>query len=135
MISKSTIVDVFRVISSTFEKLEEHEIEQLVSGKGKLIFVASDAPKDDSIPTSLSNEAIIQQLNECKDRDDAKQFLASIANKETLATIAKLQKIHIVKNDRREDIEDKLIEFVIGAKLRTDAIQSLNLKGGIDKVS
>lgn len=63
MISKSTIAEVFRVISSTLEKLEEHEIEQLVSGKGKLIFVASDATKEDSIPTSFSNEAIIQQLN------------------------------------------------------------------------
>jgi hypothetical protein len=130
MINKSTFTKTLRIILSTLETLEENEIEQLVSGKGKLIFVASNAPEKNSTTISLNHESIIQQLNECKDRDDARQLLASITNKETLTTIAKLQKIHIVKNDRREDIENKLIEFVIGAKLRTEAIQSLNFKGG-----
>jgi hypothetical protein len=45
-------------------------------------------------------------------------------------SLAKGQKLYVAKNDRREDIENKIIEFVIGAKLRTEAIQPLNLKGG-----
>jgi hypothetical protein len=130
MMNKSTFTKALRIISSTIESLEENEIEQLVSGNGKLIFVASTTPEKNSTTISPNHESIIQKLNECKDRDDARQLLASIPNKEILATIAKLQKIHIVKNDRREDIENKLIEFDIGAKLRTEAIQSLNLKGG-----
>jgi hypothetical protein len=43
-----------------------------------------------------------------------------VPNKDTLTAIAKSLKVHVVKYDRREDIENKLIEFVIGAKLRRD---------------
>jgi DNA-binding TFAR19-related protein (PDSD5 family) len=71
-----------------------------------------------------------QKLNDCKDRDVARQVLSSIARRDALASFARMQKIHVTKQDRREDIENKLIEFVIGGKLRTQAIQTLNLKGG-----
>jgi hypothetical protein len=46
-----------------------------------------------------------------------------------LAAFARLLKVHVVKHDRRDDIESKIVEFVIGGKLRTEAIRSLNLKG------
>lgn len=86
--------------------------------------------KEFSAKGVIRHASIMEQLNECTDRDKARELLSSIANKEELTTLAKAQKIHITKNDRREEIENKIIEFFIGAKLRTEAIQSLNMKGG-----
>jgi hypothetical protein len=37
-------------------------------------------------------------------------------------------KIHVNKHDRREALEDKVVESVIGVKLRSESILGLNLK-------
>ncbi len=37
-------------------------------------------------------------------------------------------KVHINKHDKRDAIEDKIVEFVVGVKLRSEAILCLNLK-------
>ena len=47
-------------------------------------------------------------LGECKNREDAKTILSKVPNKDTLTAIAKSLKVHVVKYDRREDIENKL---------------------------
>jgi hypothetical protein len=71
----------------------------------------------------------------CKDRSAAQGILSAIRNRDALANFARALKVHVVKHDRREDIEAKIVEFVIGGKLRTEAIQSLNLKGGSGRQS
>ena len=35
--------------------------------------------------------------------------------------------LNIQKIDKKEDIENKIIEFIVGSRLRTDAIRGLNL--------
>jgi tRNA(Ser,Leu) C12 N-acetylase TAN1 len=75
----------------------------------------------------------LAKLNECKDRDSARETLSAIKNRDALASLARTLKVHVVKRDRREDIESKIVEFVIGGKLRTEAIRSLNLKGGSER--
>lgn len=69
---------------------------------------------------------ILQKLNDCKDRQEAIKIL-SVMNRASLASFAKTLKIHVTNYDRRKDIELKIIEFIVGAKLRTNAINSINL--------
>ena len=99
-----------------------------MTGKAKLVL--------ESVEKSSSNEqkqfdidSTLLQLNESQDRESAKSVLLSIANKEMLVSLAKSQKIHVLKTDRREDIEDKIVQFFVGRKLGTEAIQNLNLTG------
>jgi hypothetical protein len=73
---------------------------------------------------------VLAKLNDCKDRAEAREILSTIVGRDAIESIARTLKVHVVKHDRREDIEAKIVEFVIGGKLRTQAIQSLNLKGG-----
>lgn len=122
---------MLRVVAGLFEELNENQIDDILSGKGRLVYELQSRTLTEREPRLLNNfEDIINRLSNCKDREEAREILSSVPNKKTLTAIAKSQKIHVVKNDRREDIEDKLIEFIIGAKLRTEAIHSLNLKGG-----
>jgi phenylalanyl-tRNA synthetase alpha subunit len=133
MAEKNKYSKILRAIAGLLDELSETQIDNILSGKGQLIYEprsSSLLDKEKETKKLTNFEDIIKQLGDCKNREEAKAILSSIPNKETLTAIAKTQKIHVIKNDRREDIENKLIEFTIGAKLRTEAIHSLNLKGG-----
>jgi len=131
MKQKNIFSKLLRVIATVIENLSDDEIDSLLSGKATLNYQSISISKDDQkkLP-EIENEDIVNKLNKCKDREEAKVILSEVPNKDTLTAIAKSLKVHVVKYDRREDIENKLIEFVIGAKLRTKAIDSLNMKGG-----
>jgi hypothetical protein len=127
--SKSPLAKTLRAIASALENLEPHELDALVAGRGRLVFVSNEQP-DKQMPKDMDIQTILGRLNRCENREDAQKVLSEISSRERLATIAKALKVHVVKDDRREDIEKKIISFAIGSKLRTEAIQSLNLRGG-----
>lgn len=133
MAEKNKYSKILRAIAGLLDELSEAQIDNIISGKGQLIYKtkSNDLFEKETDTNKITDfEDIIKRLSDCKNREEAKEILSSIPNKETLISIAKTQKIHVIKNDRREDLENKLIEFIIGAKLRTEAIHSLNLKGG-----
>lgn len=130
MIQKNALAKVLRILATTIQGMADEDVELLLSGKGKLTFTPSEKSKNTHVEPSVDHAALMTRLNDCKDRDEARQVLLSVATKDALMSLAKGQKLYIANNDRREDIENKIIEFVIGAKLRTEAIQTLNLKGG-----
>jgi hypothetical protein len=129
MIDKSGLVKLLRLFAATIESLDQQQIDQLMAGKGRLMFTAARV-KDTSTAQPIEHGAILAKLNSCKERDEARKILSAITGRDALASFAKALKVHVIKHDRREDIESKIIEFVIGGKLRTEAIQSLDLKGG-----
>jgi hypothetical protein len=130
MTDKSTLVRLLRIITSTIESLDQEQTDKLIAGKGKLIFADSVTAREPTSSPPIDQGSILATLDTCKDREEARQVLSAITNRDALAALARTLKVHVVKHDRREDIESKIIEFVIGGKLRTEAIQSLNLKGG-----
>jgi hypothetical protein len=119
------------LFTSTIEDLDRDQIDRLLAGKARLTVVGPTQAKEMEPPTVLDQTEILAKLNDCKDRDQAREILETIRNRESLAALARKIKVHVVKHDRREDIESKIIEFMIGGKLRTEAIRSLNLKGGM----
>ena len=130
MIQKNALAKILRTLATTIEGMADEDVELLLAGKGKLTFTPSEKPKNAHVESSLDHAALMTRLDDCKDRDEARQVLLSVTTKDALMSFAKGQKLYVAKSDRREDIENKIIEFVIGAKLRTEAIQTLNLKGG-----
>jgi hypothetical protein len=130
MMQKQALARVLRAIAAAIDSLDQEEVDQLIAGKGRLTVTPTDKPRKNDSIASDDSRALWQKLNDCKDRNEARQVLSPIARRDALASFAKMHKIHVTKQDRREDIENKLIEFVIGGKLRTEAIQTLNLKSG-----
>jgi hypothetical protein len=130
VIEKNDLARVLRLLADTIDGLDEYQIHQLLMRKAKLTFTATVKSRDASSSQPVDYELMLAKLNDCKDRGEARDTLAAIKSRDALEAFARRLKIHIVKHDRRQDIESKIIEFVIGGKLRTEAIQSLNLKGG-----
>lgn len=128
--AKSDLSKALRIVASALDTLEPHELEAILSGKGKLVFAAQEKVVIPSVSPPPEIDAVIARLSACRDRMEARSILEEITNKDQLTSLAKTMKIHVVKNDRREDIESKIVEFAIGGRLRSEAIQTLNLKGG-----
>jgi hypothetical protein len=140
MIKRDT-TNLLRAVLKALEALDEAEMEQVLQGKGRLKFVGLESrgtPKrvrgKTPIKIRMATEelqALAQQLRSCKTREEAMGLLRKDNHallKESLAKLARLLGIHINKSDRREKIEDKIVEFAVGAKLRSEAIRTLSLK-------
>lgn len=126
---KSPLSRSLRVIAAALDALDEQELEALVAGKGRLVFVPNDKAQERNEYSLVDMEAIAEQLFSCGDREQGRSVLSGITNKDALSALARSLKIHVAKHDRREDIENKIIETTIGARLRSEAIQTLNMKG------
>ena len=130
--AKSPIPKALKAIAIALEDLELNEIDLLVAGRGRLIFVHGDKPAAKAEAIDFDINSLLERLEKCETRDSAQLLLSDIDGKDRVVLIAKALKVHIVKSDRREDIDGKIISFVIGRKLRSEAIQSLNMRAGND---
>lgn len=131
MSEKDRLAKLLRVLMSSVENLDQEMIDQLIAGKARLSIAPSVKSKEArGSRAPIDQGQILANLNDCRDRESARRVLSEIASRDALAAFARTLKVHVVKHDRRDDIESKIIEFVIGGTLRTEAIQSLNLKGG-----
>ena len=129
MIPRDDLAKLFRIFAAVIDRLDQRQLDQLLAGEGKLVFNNAEKFKETSTTRAVDQTAILQELSGCQERDEARRTLSAITSRDALASFARALKLHVVKRDRREDIESKIIEFVIGGRLRTEAIQSLNLKG------
>lgn len=133
MSQKTALVKTLRALASAIDNLDEEELDLLVAGKTKIVILPTDKPKGSASISTLDQTELVSRLSACSDREQARAILLEVTNKDVLVAFAKTQKIYVAKHDRRDDIENKIIEFIVGAKLRTEAIQTLNMKGGGDQ--
>lgn len=124
--NKKEISKLFKIIANTVDSLDENQIYLLLSGDGELAFNLKKINNRNELDSSII-EGIVSELDACKDRESAKSALERIQSKDILAKISKSLNLYITKNDKREQIEDKIIERIVGSKLRTQAIEGVQL--------
>ena len=138
--SKKELINLVSAILKWLKDLDESEYEQLIEGKGQIKFVGLDsasvskrAKRKSKIVLNEEELAnLVRQLRLCRTRDDAYKLLRkgnNILVKDSLNRLARLQGVYISKSDKSEFIEEKIVEFVVGSRLRSEAIRGLNLKG------
>lgn len=124
------LMKLLRIFIATVEGLDEQQIDQLMAGKARLTLSPARRLREISAVPQSDRADILAKLNDTTDRAEARRILSAVVTRDALEAFARTLKVHVVKHDRREDIESKIIEFVIGGKLRSEAFKSLNLKGG-----
>jgi hypothetical protein len=136
--NKREITNLLRVLVKRLENMSEEEFQQFLNGTDRLAFTRTRPKKskgkisEDSKVTADELESLIPKLRECKTRDEVRGLLHKdprITLKGNLEHLAKLLKVHVNKHDKREAIEEKILESVIGVRLRSEAILGVNLKG------
>jgi hypothetical protein len=122
---KNDAQKLLKALSMTIDSLSENQIDSLISGDAELRFEYKPLKRQQS-QFDLPLTEIIASLESCTNRESARQILSGIQNKEGLVQLAKLAKVYVTRNDKREEIETKVVEAYIGAKLRTEAINNLS---------
>lgn len=130
MIDARHLTKLLRIFVATIESLDQQQFDLLIAGKARLTLTPHRRSKEAGVTPPIDHTSILERLNDTKDRVEARRILGEIGTRDELERFARALKVHVVKHDRRDDIEAKVIEFVIGGRLRTEAIKSLNLRGG-----
>ncbi len=128
MNSKGDVSRALKVLAELIDRMSEQEFEQLLTGRGALRLPPRARRKGTSLPDLKPDLAdLARRLDSCRTREEAHQLLSTLDNRKVLNDLARFLKIHTIKSDRREHIEQKIVESVIGGRLRNEAIRSLNM--------
>lgn len=138
MKSKNQIAQLLRKLLEAVENTSEADFDRLLNSSGHFKITVTQSKGAKSRISEGSRMSVdemwtlITELQNCKTREEAREILQRDPRaplKDNLTKIARLLKVHVNKHDRREELEDKIVESVIGVKLRSEAILGLNLKG------
>lgn len=129
--SRSETTRVLRRVLAFLEQVTDEEFEGFARGSLNLELTR---PRNTSTETSSRNgavdDALITALKATQTRDAALEILRSAKRpKSELTQLARYLKVHVDKQDKVDGIEEKLIENIIGARLRSEAIQGVSFKG------
>ena len=125
--AKSGTPKLLHALATALDELSQAELDLLLAGKGRLIYLPETAEQKKTELQEHDVGALLTKLSACNIREDAQRLLLEVETKDRLIALAKAMKVHTIKNDRREDIESKIIAFAIGGRLRSEAINTLNL--------
>jgi len=116
------ISDLFLKISQEIVKFSDEDIRNLLEGKADIILQIKTKKQDTK--DNLNFETIDQELSKMSSREDGFDYLKKKNFKRSkLILFANFLDITIKRTDKNEQIMDKIIEAIIGYRLRSEAIQ------------
>lgn len=133
--TKQTISKLLVAVADALNSMDDREFDLLIHGEGSLRFVsalkngARNRKKPDHDPelkTAVSHVA--HSLSLVDSREDAHSLIASInqpKRKDFLVLLAKACGVRIESKDTISRIEHKLIESVVGTRLRSKAFKEV----------
>ena len=124
---KTNALVVLRRLVEALDSLSEEELKKMSDPQYSIEFKAiRRRSKDESKLhfTDANAEEAITQLSMFSSRQDAQVMLDDkYPSKKVLEVIARKFDIPITRQDRIEDLRDKIVEATVGAKIRSQAIQ------------
>lgn len=141
-ITKNELASILRALAVTLDNLNDQQFKDWIRGKGKLVYRAEESPAvtpDNAQSPKLSPapaitdprlDNLIARLNQYSSREDAASFLVnSKLTKAVLQDLCKSLKVHVLKSDTKDRLIQKIVESLVGARLRSEAIRHTDLKG------
>lgn len=132
---KDNFLNLLKVLTVSFAGLSEEQYKNLLAGRARLVYQELSSGTG-----TVKRKKSLQDtdINECIDRialfssrEEAKAYLKEAKHpKAVLEEIAGQLKVHVLKNDTKDKMIDKIVEAVVGARLRSEAIRDTDLKGG-----
>ena len=125
--TETNILIVFRRIAEALNTLSEDELkrlsEPLYTIEVKAVRRRAKEEPSQLLPGSSAEDAI-SQISALSSRQEAQALLDSkFSSKKVLELIARTLDIPINRQDKVEDLRDKIVEATVGARIRSQAIQ------------
>lgn len=121
------VLIVFRRLTEALDALSEDELKKLSDPQFSVeIKAVRRRSKEETgllVPDNSAEEAIAQLAAQAN-RQDAQALLDErYPSKKALELIARRLDIPIIRQDKVEDLRDKIVEATVGARIRSQAIQ------------
>ncbi len=126
MTSKEILLQLLDEVSCELTKLTEADFKKLKSGDYSLSLklIKKKVVKDRFDLQEEDIQDLFSKLKECKDRESGYSFLSEkLKNRKQLEAFAKGIDVFVMKQDKVDKIRERIVEGVIGATLRSQAIQ------------
>ena len=132
---KDNFLSLLKVLTVSFASLSDDQYEKLLSGQARLVYQElSKSPgkaKSKNLPDDKEINEHINRLTLFSSREEAQAYLkATKLTRAGLGEIASQLRVHLLKSDKKEQMINKIVEAVVGARLRSEAIRDTDLKGG-----
>lgn len=131
MSSKTLIKQLFEELNTQVSKLSEADLLKIEDGTHELTIKVTKKKSQLANIQELSTskkEEIFKHLQEYNSRDDGIVYITEVLkNKKELEQFAKFLDVLVSRQDKVDQIKDKIIEATIGAMLRSNAIQGKNI--------
>lgn len=122
-------VQLLKIVYDFLNRLSEEELELLVTKKAKLCLEKGKEKKVTEHTTQVSIEEICKKIEGFEKREEAQEYINGLAlHKNDLRAVAKQYNIPIGSKETNAQMIAKIIENVVGAKLRFDALLNTDLK-------
>lgn len=127
---KETIA-AFKFVLDFLSQLNEEQLSDVINNKAKLKLeyekVTINQERDTDNVENIKE--ICNKIEALNSREEAIQYLQSInINKNTLKAIVKQYNVPFTSKDTNAQLINKIVEGVVGAKLRFDALLNTNLE-------
>jgi hypothetical protein len=128
---RKTLSKLLRAMGDSLQTMNDREFDLLLQGKGTLKFTPTKGTViKPEVEQNLSTDVaeVARQLENADSRETAKDVISMIKHrrrKEFLLLVAQKSGVHVEKRDSIARIEQKLIETIVGSKLRTQAFKEV----------
>ena len=128
---RQTIDNLLKAIGDCLHEMDDREFDLLLQGKGTLRFTPMPTRVNKQVfDPDLYNDAkeIARQLRGADSRDAAREVIASIKHRrrrDYLVLVARASGVRVGSKDSIANIEHKLIEALVGSKLRSRAFREV----------
>jgi len=131
MSSADTAKTILEELAKQVPQLSEADIQKIEKGTHKLsvklIKKKTDQPESAEL-LAPRKEALLSRLYSCTSREEGHAVISeALKNTKELKQFARHLDVLVLKQDKAEQIEDKIIEATVGAILRSNAIQGKNI--------
>jgi len=139
--SRIEMSNLIKAIARALNELDELQYQQLLEGKGRIKFIGlggrekgerSKQKRSNKISLTDSEiQSLATELRECKTREEALKLVDKDGReilRESLVRLAKPLQVYVTKSDNNNIIKDKIVESIVGVRLRTEAIRGLKFK-------
>lgn len=133
MTLKREIAALFSALVDTLNGMSDEEFAMLLRREGKLQFAPNGRQrqgKAKGLENSPDIKKVAERLLTVTTREAAQEILTSSpksGRKIYLTKVARMLGVHVTKQDNIDRIAEKLVESVVGSKIRSDAIRTLPL--------
>ena len=127
--TKKDEIKLIKIVADILDELSEEQLTAILEKKARLKFEFTTIQKTDDTVDELSDD-FYTQFEMCQSRESAQRiFDTSNFQKSTLKSIAKHYSVPVGSKDRNQQIVSKIIETVIGSKIKYDTLLNTNLGG------